>query len=87
MISVASLEFLRAYTRLDPETRRKVRRAHQLFKHNPRHGGLQFKRVRGMDNVYSARIDNNYRALGELRGNVITWYWVGPHDEYERMIG
>ena len=55
-------------------------------KDNPRHGSLQFRRVRGTRNHYSARVDDYYRVLGVVEGNVITWYWVGPHDEYDRMI-
>ena len=86
MISRLDPEFLEALRRLDPATRRKVQRAYHLFKDNPRHGSLKFRRVRGTRNHYSARIDDNYRVLGVVEGNVITWYWVGPHDEYDRMI-
>ena len=86
MISRLSAEFLQAYRTLDPEIRAKVKRSYELFITNPRHGSLRFKRIRSRRNTYSARIDDNYRVLGRLDGNVITWYWVGPHDEYERMI-
>ena len=86
MISRISPEFLRLYRQLDPEIRRKALRARRLFLDNPRHGSLQFKRVRGRRNVYSARVDDNFRVLGELNGDTITWHWIGPHDEYDRMI-
>ena len=86
MISRLDPEFLEALRKLDHETRRKVQRAYQLFKDNPRHGSLRFRRVRGTRNHYSARVDDYYRVLGVVEGNTITWYWVGPHDEYERMI-
>lgn len=36
--------------------------------------------------VYSARIDLNHRALGILDGDTIVWFWIGPHDEYERLL-
>ena len=86
MISRLSPEFREALGKLDPVTRRKARQAYQLFKNNPRHGSLNFKRLRGTGNHYSARIDDNYRVLGVVQGNAIIWYWVGPHDEYDRMI-
>ena len=86
MISRTNPEVWDAFRRLDADTQRKVRRAYELFRDNPRHGSLRFKRVRGTRNHYSARIDDDYRVLGLVQGNVITWYWVGPHDEYERMI-
>lgn len=86
MISRLSPEFLETFRKLNPEIQRKVQRAYELFKDNPRHGGLQFKRVRGRRNLYSARVDDNFRVLGELNGDTVTWRWVGPHDEYERII-
>ena len=24
-------------------------------------------------------------TLGNLDGNTVTWYWIGSHDEYERL--
>ena len=26
-------------------------------------------------------------GLGLLKGYTITWFWVGTHDDYERVIG
>ena len=86
MISRTNPRFWDAFGRLDPETQRKVRRAYELFQNDPRNSGLRFKRVQGTRNLYSARIDSNYRALARVEGDVAIWYWVGPHDEYERMI-
>jgi len=86
MLSRITPEFLRLYRQLDPEIRRKVLRAHKLFLNNPRHGSLRFKRVKGRRYVYSARIDENFRVLGELNGDTITWHWIGPHNQYDRMI-
>ena len=86
MISRLGPEFLEAFRKLDSATQHKVRRAYQLFKDNPRHGSLKFRRVRGTRNHYSAWVDDYYRVLGVVEGNVVTWYWVGPHDEYDRMI-
>ena len=86
MISHTSPEFRDSFRKLNPEIQLKVQRAYELFKDNPRHPGLKFKRVQGMRNRYSVRIDSNYRALGRVHGNVIIWYWVGPHNEYDRMM-
>jgi hypothetical protein len=38
------------------------------------------------DPLYSVRIGTNHRALGLLKGDTITWFWIGTHDEYERVI-
>ena len=86
MISRASSEFWTAFRNLAPNIQRKVQRAYELFRDNPRHGSLQFKRVRDRRNLYSARVDDYFRVLGELNGDTVTWLWVGPHDEYDRII-
>ena len=86
MDSRITRSFREALRELDPVIQRKVQRAYDLFLNNLQHGSLDFKRVRGRRNIYSARVDDNFRVLGELEGDTITWYWVGPHDEYERMI-
>jgi hypothetical protein len=34
----------------------------------------------------SARVGINYRALAVEDGSDFIWVWIGPHDEYERLI-
>ena len=51
---------------------------------HPRLPPLHFKKV---GRVWSIRIGiTGYRALGDLRGDTVYWFWIGPHDEYERII-
>jgi len=64
-----------------------AQQAYDLFRENPRHPGLQFKRVNSSEPaVYSARVGLQYRALGVDRGEYILWFWIGSHSEYERML-
>ena len=86
MDSLITRSFREAFRELDPVVQRKAQRAYDLFMDNPQHSSLDFKRVRGTRNLYSARVDDNFRVLGELNGDTVTWYWVGPHSAYERMI-
>ncbi len=30
---------------------------------------------------------NDYRAICQRAGETCSWYWVGPHDEYDRITG
>jgi len=69
---------------LPPHIRRQARKAYELFRANPSHPSLHFKQVIG--DVYSVRITRGYRALGVKRGDSIVWFWIGSHDEYERML-
>jgi hypothetical protein len=47
---------------------------------------LNLKKVDQRNDVYSVRISRGYRALGRLDGSDMVWFWIGPHDEYDRLI-
>ncbi|WP_449363080.1 ParE family toxin-like protein [Trichothermofontia sichuanensis] len=36
--------------------------------------------------IYSARISKSYRAIGQLDGDTVIWFWVGSHAEYDRLL-
>jgi len=57
-----------------------------LWKQNPSHPGVRFKRVNDNAPIYSARIGLDFRALGILKGQTVIWYWIGEHDDYERLL-
>ena len=50
---------------------------------DPTHPSLHLKPVGGL---WSVRINEAYRALAVREGDVFYWFWVGPHDQYERLI-
>ncbi len=54
-----------------------------LLKDNPAHPSLQFKKV---GEYWSARVGLNYRALAVEDGPDFIWVWIGPHNEYDRLI-
>jgi hypothetical protein len=47
---------------------------------------LQFKKLEGEDDIYSARIGLDYRALAVVKKDRIVWYWIGSHSAYGRMV-
>ena len=51
---------------------------------NPSHPSLNFKEV-GED-LWSARVDSNYRALARWRNGFYTWFWIGTHSDYEMIL-
>jgi hypothetical protein len=57
-----------------------------MFREDPSHPGLRFKRVSKNEPIYSVRIGLHYRAVGLVKDDTITWFWIGSHDEYERVI-
>jgi len=39
-----------------------------------------------MRSVYSARIGLGYRTLGIVAANDVTWFWIGSHADYNKLI-
>ena len=87
MRSRATPRFWAAYRELPPEIREFARKAYRLFLENPGHPSLHFKKVPNRDPIYSARVTLGYRALGLLEDADITWFWIGSHAEYDRLLG
>ena len=86
MISRTTASFRRAYGELPQHIQRRAREAYRLFTDNPSHPSLRFRQVHPARPIYSVRITLGYRALGVRDGDVIIWFWIGLHGEYERLI-
>jgi len=86
MKSYISPQFRDAYLKLPERVRQRARQAYRLFLRNPSHPSLNFKKVDAKDNIYSVRMTMNYRALGQLDGSEIVWFWIGPHAEYDKRV-
>ena len=86
MNSRATSRFWTSYRDLPPEIKEATRKAYRLFREDAHHPGLQFKKVHGREPVYSVRITLGYRALGLLEGDEVTWFWIGTHAEYDRVL-
>lgn len=84
MKSHITASFREAYERLPEFAREQARAAYRLFRENPNHPGLRFKPV--APPVYAARVGLHYRALGQLHGDTIIWFWIGTHAEYDRLL-
>jgi hypothetical protein len=80
----ASASFWRAYGGLPPEVQQLADENFVLLKSNPRHPSLHFKKV---GRFWSARVGLQYRALAVEGEDALVWFWIGDHDEYERLIG
>jgi hypothetical protein len=79
-------QFWRLFSDLPSDVQRDAKRAYRLFLSNPAHPGLQFKKLESEDNIYSARIGLDYRALAVMKKDRILWYWIGSHSEYDRLV-
>jgi hypothetical protein len=86
MQSRTTRQFRRLFSELPLAVQRDAIRAYRLFEENPAHPGLQFKKLEGEDDIYSARIGLDYRALAVMKKDRIVWYWIGSHSSYDRMV-
>jgi hypothetical protein len=80
-------EFRETFASLPDDVPRHAQRAYRLFRADPRHPSLRFKKVDEESNIYSVRIGLGYRALGIMDGSTIVWFWIGSHAECERLLG
>jgi hypothetical protein len=77
--------FWRLFNDLPAEIQQDAKRAYRLFRDDPAHPGLHFRKLAGEGNIYSARIGLGYRALAVMKGNRAICYWIGSHSEYDRL--
>lgn len=79
-------DFLACFARLPNAVKAQARKSYRLWKENPSHPGLHFKRIHGQEALYSVRVSQGWRALGLLEGDTVTWFWIGSHAEYNQLI-
>lgn len=84
MKSFATSDFWRSYAELSPDLKEQARKAYRLWKENSLHPSLHFKKVG--KNLWSARISGGYRALALKKSDDYYWFWIGEHDEYEKLL-
>jgi hypothetical protein len=85
--SVVTEDFMSCFARLPDEIRLQARRAYRQWRKNPSHPGLRFKPIGGHEGLYSARVGRGWRALGRLKGDTVTWFWIGSHADYDGLVG
>ena len=86
MNSVVTDDFMACFAALPKDIREQARRPYRLWRADPSHPGLRFKPIRGHDALYSVRVGRNWRALGRLEAGTVTWFWIGSHAEYDKLI-
>jgi hypothetical protein len=84
--SHGSEEYWKAFEELPSEARELARDAYRLWKANPNHPSLRFKRLHKKLPVYSVRVGLHWRAMGVLRGDLMIWFWIGSHAGYDRLL-
>ena len=78
-----SSHFWAEYGALPREIRELADKSYELLKANPRHPSLQLKKI---DELWSVRVGQHYRALGIDAPDGIQWIWIGSHADYDRFL-
>ena len=86
MKSKTTREFWKLYDRLPKTIQLQAVIAYRCWRQNPYQPSLHFKKVGKTVPVYSVRIGKNWRALGLLKEDTITWFWIGSHEDYNKLL-
>ena len=79
-------DFWRCYESLPPVIQTKAKQSFNRLESQPSYPGLNFKPITDKKGLWSARIDNEYRALAEKIDTMYVWDWIGTHAEYLKQI-
>jgi hypothetical protein len=77
--------FWEGYARLPAEIREQARKCYQLWKDDPSHPSLRFKRIGIRTESYSVRVGKGWRAVGVKSGETLIWFWIGSHAGYDEL--
>jgi hypothetical protein len=75
--------FWNDYNRLPDEIRELAVKQYKLWLTNLHHPSLRFKKV---GSYWSARITDDFRALGIMDGDTIIWFFIGTHAKYNHVL-
>ena len=84
MISRAHAKYWECFNALPSQIQDLAREKYRLWEQDCFHPSLHFKAI--APNVWSVRVNENYRAVGRRKGNLIVWFWIGTHTEYDLLI-
>jgi hypothetical protein len=75
--------FWKNFDDLPPHLQEAAKKQFKTLKSNSKHPSLNFKKV---GKYWSVRVSLETRALSVFSNDEFIWFWIGPHQEYERII-
>ena len=86
MKSRATPRFWQLFHALPADVQRLALKNFGLWKSNPNHSSLRYRRLGGRENLVTARIGDHYRVLGLAEVGAVEWIWIGTHAEYNQLV-
>lgn len=78
--------FRKLLAALPQNVRQLARENYLLWKENPQHPSVKFERKKGSEFIYSARIGDRHRALAYVEHDIVKWFWIGTHADYDNLL-
>lgn len=80
-------EFIKCFADLPERVQKTARKNYKLWKQNPSHPSLEFKKLNTKQPTYSVRAGIGWRAVGVMKGSeTIIWFWIGSHSNYDKLL-
>ena len=87
MKSELTQEFIKCFSELPERVQKTARKNYKLWKQNPFHPSLDFKKLKTNQPIYSVRAGIGWRAVGVMKdSNTIVWFWIGSHSNYDKLL-
>lgn len=86
MKSRTTSKFRKMFADLPEQVQELAREAYRQFKEDPYYPSLKFKKVHPQLPIYSARVNRDYRAVGQLDEDTVIWFWIGSHADYDKLL-
>jgi hypothetical protein len=84
VISRTHGDFWKCFNGLPAEVQQQARERFRLWQQDNFNPVLHFKPL--FADVWSVRVNPQYRALGRRRGSLVVWFWVGTHADYDALL-
>jgi mRNA-degrading endonuclease RelE of RelBE toxin-antitoxin system len=84
--SQTTIQFRKQFSALPKQIQEQTRKAYRQFQDDSSHPSLRFKKIHSQLPIYSARINKDYRVVGQLEKDTIIWFWIGSHAEYNLLL-
>ncbi len=86
MISKVHAHFWRLLNQLPEQIQQMARERYADFIKDPGLPGLRFKKLQGTRDLWSVRLNDDYRAVCQRSGDTVVWVWIGSHREFDKLF-
>ena len=83
MIGRTHRRFWKCFEKLLAPVQKLTREKYALWNRDPYHASLHFEERR--NGICVVRIGDHYRAVDLRERDVVAWFWIGTHEQYNRF--